>query len=145
MKLWRLFPVVLFVGVLVAATVGFAATQNIDTDHNFAAEGEQVAKSCDTIEVEYGGDDGDVDRVKLHYPPGNNNQTNCGGEFAHVEIHNDNHDVISTCGQQQLETDGNTEFDPCIPEIKNNPNCTIGVNCVEDIDHINIVITDLTS
>ena len=150
MKLWRLMPVVLFVGVLVAATVGFAATQNIDTDHNFAAEGEQAAKSCDLIEVEYGGDDGDVDRVKLSYPPGNNNQTNCGGEFAHVEIHNDSHDVISTCGQEKLDgTDlggfAQTSFDPCSPTIKNNPNCTIGVNCVEDIDHINIVITDLTS
>ena len=143
MKLWRLFPVVLFVGVLVAATVGFAASQDISSDHNFAAEGEENAKSCDEIEVEYGGDDGDVDRVKLHYTAGNNNQTNCGGEFAHVEIHNDNHDVISTCGQQQLETDGNTNFDCDI--INNNPDCVIGTDCVEDIDHNNIVITDLTS
>ncbi len=145
MKLWRLIPVVAFLGVLVAATVGLAVSQDIDSDHNFATEGEQAAKSCDTIEVEYGGDNGDVDRVKLNYPPGDNNQTNCGGEFAHVEIHNSSHTVISTCGQEQLETDGDTAFDPCSPVIRNNPDCTIGDNCVEDIDHINIVITDLLS
>jgi len=70
MKLWRLFPIVMFVAVIAAATVGVAALQNISSDHNFAAEGEENAKSCDEIEVEYGGDDGDVDRVKLSYPPG---------------------------------------------------------------------------
>ncbi len=143
MKLWRLFPIVMFVAVIAAATVGVAALQEISSDHNFAAEGEENAKSCDEIEVEYGGDDGDVDRVKLHYPPGGNNQNECGGEFAHVEIHHDNHDIISTCGQQQLETDGNTNFD--CETIKNNPDCVIGTDCVEDIDHNNIVITDLTS
>ena len=145
MKLWRLIPVVIFVAVMAAATVGVAALQDISSDHNFAAEGEENAKSCDEIEVEYGGDDGDVDRVKLNYPPGNNNQNECGGEFAHVEIHHANHDIISTCGQEQLETDGDTSFDPCSPVIKNNPDCTIGTDCVEDIDHINIVLTDLTS
>ena len=143
MKLWRLIPVVAFVGVLVAATVGLAAVQDINSDHNFAAEGEQDAKSCDEIEVEYGQDNGHVDRVKLHYPPGGNNQNECGGEFAHVEIHDVNHDIISTCGQEQLETDGNTNFNCEV--IKNNPDCSIGTDCVEDIHHNNIVITDLTS
>ena len=151
MKLWRLIPVVAFVGVLAAATVGLAAFQNInEPDHNFAAEGEANAKSCDEIEVEYGQDHGHVDRVKLSYPPGTNNQNECGGEFAHVEIHDVNHQVLADCGQERLDgTDlggfSQTSFDPCSPTIFNTPNCTPLTDCVSDIHHINIVITDLES
>ncbi len=148
MKLWRLIPVLAFVGVLAAATVGLAAVQNIDSDHNFAAEGEENAKSCDEIEVEYGQDNGHVDRVKLHYPAGNNNQTNCGGEFANIEVHNSSHVILCSGGPLQLDTAdkgggfSNTSID-CDPSIKNQPDCTLGTDCVADIDHINIVVTDL--
>ena len=147
MKLWRLIPVVAFVGVLAAATVGLAAVQDIDSDHNFAAEGEENAKSCDEIEVEYGQNHGHVDRVKLHYPAGNDHVSDCGGEHAHVEIHRIDHFVLSDCGIEKLDhVDkgggfSNTQFD--CPEIKNTPNCTPLTDCVSDIHHINIVITDL--
>ena len=147
MKLWRLIPVAAFVGVLAAATVGLAAVQDInEPDHNFAAEGEADAKSCDEIEVEYRQSHtppvGHVTGVKLHYPPGNNQQNHCGGERAGVEVHNSGHEAMCS-GSKVLETDGNTNI-ACSPAIPNLPGpCGPTDGCVEDIDHINIVITDL--
>ncbi len=144
MKLWRLIPVVAFLGVLVAATVGLATTQVIDTDHNYAAEGTQDARSCDAIEVEYGQDDGDVDRVKLHYPDsvGNTNDGDCGDQFIKVEIHNDSEDIIGECDVFQLPQTSPATCD-IDPPIRNQPDCTLGDDCVQDIDHINLVVTDL--
>ncbi len=138
MKLWRLIPVVAFVGVLVAATVGLAAVQDINSDHNFAAEGEQDAKSCDEIEVEYGQDNGHVDRVKLHYPPGNDHVSNCGGEFINIEVHGPNHQIMRSCGPIQMTDPGpiSCNFTPI-------PNEPCGAICVKNIDHVNLVVTDL--
>ncbi len=140
MKLWRLIPVVAFVGVLAAATVGLAAVQNIDSDHNFAAEGEQAAKSCDEIEVEYGQTNGHVDRVKLHYPAGNDHVSNCGGEFVKIEIHDASHGIMGECNVFQFPTTGPVTCD-LRTAIPNEP-CTHPF-CVHDIAHINLVVTDL--
>ncbi len=140
MKLWRLIPVVAFVGVLVAATVGLAAVQNVDDAHNFAAEGEQDARGCDGFEVEYGQDNGHVDRVKLHFAPGDTHAgPECEGEFVNVEVHGPNHQIMASCGPLQMTS---TPFScPISPAIPNEP-CG-GPICVKNIDHINLVVTDL--
>jgi hypothetical protein len=148
MKLWRLIPVVAFVGVLAAATVGLATVQNIDEDHNYASEGERDARDCDGFEVEYGQDNGHVDRVKLFYaasePRTNLNDGDCGDQFIKVEVHNDRHRILGECAVFQLPTTGEAQCD-LDPFIFNQPDCFIGRNCVADIAHINLVVTDLNS
>ncbi len=146
MKLWRLIPVVAFVGVLAAATVGLATVQDINSDHNYASEGTQDARTCDEIEVEYGQDNGHVDRVKLHYPDsvGNTNDGDCGDQWIKVEIHNDRHRILGECDVFQLPQTSPAQCD-LDPFIFNQPDCFIGRNCVADIHHINLVVTDLNS
>ena len=139
MKFWRLLPVVIFAGVLAAATVGVAATQDIEDAHNFAAEGEQDARGCGEFEVEYGQTDGHVDRVKLHYPPGDSHNGNeCEGEYVNIEVHGPNHQIMASCGPVQM---GPTPTSCNFPGIPNEP-CG-GPICVTNIDHINLVVTDL--
>ena len=147
MKLWRLLPVVAFVGVLVAATVGFAAVQNIDDAHNFAAEGEHDARGCEEMEVEYGQDDGHVDRVKVHYPFGDSHDgPECAGEWVNVEVHDADHEILGSCGPVQMPGPADDPNDPVVqcdlePEIPNRP-CEHPF-CVHDIHHVNLVVTDL--
>ena len=138
-KFWKLLPVLLVAGVLAAVTVGVAATQDIDSAHNFAAEGEEDARGCGEIEVEYGQDGGHVDRVKLSYPGGDSHDGNeCEGEFVNVEIHDDLHNILGFCAVTQFPVAASSvqcDIDPVI-ENDSNPG-------VEDIDHINLVVTDL--
>ena len=140
MKFWRLLPVVIFAGVLAAATVGVAASQDIEDAHNFAAEGEQDARGCDGFEVEYGQDDGHVDRVKLWYANGDSHLgPECEGEYINIEVHGPNHQIMASCGPIQM---GSPPLScPIAPAIPNEP-CG-GPICVKNIDHINIVVTDL--
>jgi len=141
MKLWRLFPVVAFVGVLAAATVGLAAVQDIEDGHNFAAEGEQDARGCEPMEVEYGQDNGHVDRVKIWYPTGDSHLgPECEGEWVNVEVHSRNHTILGSCGPVQMPAGGMVQCDLLSP-IPNEP-CT-SPNCVKNIDHVNLVVTDL--
>jgi len=145
MKLWRLFPVVAFVGVLAAATVGLAAVQDIEDGHNFAAEGEQDARGCEPMEVEYGQDNGHVDRVKVWYPSGDSHLgPECAGEWVNVEVHSADHTILGSCGPVQMTdqggSDSNVQCD-LSPVIPNEP-CT-SPNCVSSIDHVNLVVTDL--
>lgn len=145
MKFWKLLPILVFAGVLMAATVGVATVQNINSDHNYAAEGEQDARDCNGFEVEYGQDDGHVDRVKLHYDAqvGNVNDGDCQDQWVNVEVHNAAHDILGSCGPLQIPQN-TTSFDcDLATDIFNQPDCTLGTDCVADIDHVNIVVTDL--
>ena len=140
-KFWKLLPVLLVAGVLAAVTVGVAATQDIDSAHNFAAEGEEDARGCGEIEVEYGQDGGDVDRVKLSYTGGDSHDGNeCEGEYVNVEIHDDQHVILGFCAVIQFP------FNPTLPTVQCDIDPVIENDSnpgVEDIDHINLVVTDL--
>ncbi len=140
MKFWRLLPVLIFAGVLAAATVGVAAVQDIEDGHNFAAEGEQDARDCDGFEVEYGQNNGHVDRVKLNYAPGDSHLGDeCDGEYVNIEVHGPAHQIMASCGPVQMT---GTPFEcPITPAIPNEP-CG-GPLCVGNIDHVNLVVTDL--
>lgn len=139
MKFWRLLPVVIFAGVLAAATVGVAAVQDIDSAHNFAAEGEEDARSCGEFSVEYGQTDGHVDRVKLSYDgPDTHSGNECEGEYVNIEVHGPAHQIMRSCGPVQMGASPTScNFTP----IPNEP-CG-GPICVKNIDHVNLVVTDL--
>jgi len=143
MKFWRLLPILVFAGILMAATVGVATVQDIGDNHNYAAEGEQDARGCNGFEVEYGQDNGHVDRVKLHYTAqaGNVNDGDCQDQWVNVEIHDASHNIMGACAPVQVPQNTTSLNCDVVPPIENEP-CTPG-SCVADIDHVNIVVTDL--
>ncbi|HEY5624879.1 MAG TPA: hypothetical protein VIT93_00165, partial [Dehalococcoidia bacterium] len=61
----------------------------------------------------------------------------CAGEWVNVEIHDDAHNILGACAPVQMPDTGSVQCD-VVPEIENDSNPG-----VEDIDHVNLVVTDL--
>lgn len=143
MNLTKLLPVVAVVGVLMAATAAIATTQGISSDHNYAAEGEQDARQCNGFEVEYGQNNGDVDRVKLHFAAqvGNVNDGECQDQWVNVEVHDALHNILGSCPTFQIPQNiTSIDCNLTTPILHGDGDPTTGV---EAIDHVNIVVTDL--